>query len=295
MASKPKPNVIQFPHVPLFDNEEEAPVTAPPSQTFQATTPPPAVLDLSGKPKVWFVGGPGRSGKSTLLRYVAEISVLQGGTPIIAAADPQNRSLKNYLENVAEPPTNDALETSRWLERLLRYCMDDKSRSSALIDLGGGDTSLDKLLTAVPGLTQAMDDAGVTPVAIYMIGPRVDDMSMLTTLSAAGFNPAATALVRNEGLGELLTHRDAAFARVTRHSVYRAAVDRGATEVWMPRLEASVAQEIESKRISFIQARDAISPEGRRVAPLGPFDRARVRRWLDAMAVEMSPIASWMP
>jgi hypothetical protein len=81
----------------------------------------------------------------------------------------------------------------------------------------------------------------------------------------------------------------------TSHSAYRAAVARGATEVWMPRLDPAVAQEIEAKRIGFIQARDGISPVGRKVASLGPFDRSRVRRWLEIMAAEMTPIASWLP
>ena len=119
------------------------------------------VVDLSGKPKVWFVIGPGRSGKTMLLRWVAEMTANQGSSAIVAAADPQNRSLKNYLEGVAEPPTNDAVATSRWLEALLRHVMDEKA--SAMVDLGGGDTALHKLLTAVPDLAVALDGAGVDP------------------------------------------------------------------------------------------------------------------------------------
>jgi hypothetical protein len=92
-----------------------------------------------------------------------------------------------------------------------------------------------------------------------------------------------------------MTDREDAFARVRRHKTYRAAIERGAVEVWMPRLEAAVAEEIEAKRISFTQARDATSPEGRTVAPLGPFDRLRVRHWLDTMAQELAPIATWLP
>jgi hypothetical protein len=61
----------------------------------------------------------------------------------------------------------------------------------------------------------------------------------------------------------------------------------------MPRLHA--AQEVYRRRITFAQARDGIVPEGRRMAPLGLFDRSRVRAWLEAMAVELSPIDSWIP
>ena len=93
----------------------------------------------------------------------------------------------------------------------------------------------------------------------------------------------------------LCLRHSALYARVTRHSAYQAAVARGALDVWMPRLDPAVAQEIEAKRISFTQARDAISPEGRKVGPLGPFDRARVRHWMTAMGAELAPIASWLP
>jgi hypothetical protein len=63
----------------------------------------------------------------------------------------------------------------------------------------------------------------------------------------------------------------------------------------MPWLDRAVVGDIEAKRVSFVQARDAVSPEGRTVAPLGPFNRARVRLWLDGMAAEMAPIRTWLP
>lgn len=63
----------------------------------------------------------------------------------------------------------------------------------------------------------------------------------------------------------------------------------------MPRLDPAVVQELEAKRLSFIQARDAMQLETRKVAPLGPFDRSRVRRWLLVMEAEFAPIMSWLP
>jgi hypothetical protein len=101
--------------------------------------------------------------------------------------------------------------------------------------------------------------------------------------------------VRNEGLADPMADREDAFARVLRHSAYKSAVERGAIEVWMPRLDPAVAQEIEAKRVSFLQVRDAFSPKGRKVVPLGPFDRTRVRNWLRSMAADMAPILSWLP
>ena len=172
MAPKPKATVIQFRSRPDFEGEDELPVGLPPSSSSRPRmASASSAIVLTDKPKVWFAIGPGRSGKTMLLRWAAEMSANQGGAPIVAAADPQNRSLKNYLDNVAEPPTNDATATSRWLEALLRHVMEEKT--SALVDLGGGDTALHKLLTTVPDLTDALDGAGVAPVAAYTLGPRV--------------------------------------------------------------------------------------------------------------------------
>ena len=289
----PKGTIVQFARRPALD-EEEVSVSLPPSSFVQpGAVAVGSAADLSGKPKVWFAIGPGRSGKTMLLRWAAEMTANQGGSAIVAAADPQNRSLKNYLEGVAEPPTNDAVATSRWLEALLRHVMDEKA--SAMVDLGGGDTALHKLLAMVPDLAESLEGAGVAPVAIYTLGPRVDDLAALASFEALGFQPAATVLVRNEGLADATTDRAEAFARILRHSAYRGAVERGAVEVWMPRLDPAVVQELEAKRLSFMQARDAIQPESRQVAPLGPFDRSRIRRWLLSMDAEFSPIKSWLP
>ena len=297
MATKPKANVIQFTARRSLEGEEERQVGLPPVSGATASAAPAfTAIDLTHKPKVWFAIGPGRSGKTTMLRWASEISANRGSYPIPAAADPQNRSLKNYIENVAEPPTNDAVGTARWLEALLRHVMNEKAAvRSALVDLGGGDTSLQKLLATLPTLASDMASTGVSPVAVYALGPRVDDLASLASFEVLGFRPEATVLVRNEGLADAMIEREDAFARVTRHSAYRAAVARGAVEVWMPRLDAAVAQELEAKRLGFTQARDAVSPEGRKVMPLGPFDRARVRAWLEAMATEMAPILSWLP
>jgi hypothetical protein len=279
---------------PDLDGEEETPVGLPPALVpSQPVERPPAGVDLTGRPKVLLAIGPGRSGKTTLLRWAAEMTANQGGQAIYAAADPQNRSLKAYVDDVEEPPTNDAAAVTRWLDRLLRFAMEEKT--SALVDLGGGDTSLGRLLAEMPDLASVLEAGGLAPVALYTLGPRVDDLASLASFEAAGFQPAATALILNEGLADPTVPREESFARILRHSAFRAAADRGATMIWLPRLEPSVAAEIEAKRLHFMQARDGQSPEGRRVTPLGLLDRSRVRRWLDLMATEFGPVQSWLP
>lgn len=250
----------------------------------------PAV-DLSGKPKVWLAIGSGRVGKTTLLRWAIETVQANEAQAICAAADPGPRSLDRYFEGIAEPPTNDPASVAQWLEGLLQFAADEKA--SAFVDLGGGDTSFSLLLEQTPDLVDIMEQAGVPLVAMYVIGPRIDDLAALASFEAAGFRPKATGLVLNEGLSDP-SSRDL-FDPIVAHSAYRAAIDRGAIELRMPRLLPELFQEIEMKRLSFAQARDGKAPDGRKVDMPGPFNRSRVRKWLNAMNEEFAPIRSWMP
>jgi hypothetical protein len=209
--------------------------------------PPVAAIDLGDRPKALFVMGPGRSGKTTLLRYIMEAVQPGRPAPLAAALDPQNRSLATFLNDVAQPPSTDPVAVARWAEELLGFIMAEQQ--SALLDMGGGDLSLGKLLEEVPDLTTSLEDAGVHPVALYTLSPRVDDLGVLASYEAQGFQPRATALILNAGLADPTVPREEAFARVLRHSAFQAAVDRGAVPIWMPRLDATVAAEIEGKRL----------------------------------------------
>jgi hypothetical protein len=247
-------------------------------------------LDLTGKSKVWFIIGRGKTGKTTLLRFAAEEAAAAERRVLLVDLDRANATLASYFQGVQRPPAGDEAGVTAWLEKLLTFIMTEKA--AALIDLGGGDTTLRRLVSEVPDLVATLEAAGVAAVAIYMLGPQPDDLAPLATLEAAGFQPAATLLVLNEGLIEAPVSREEAFARVLRHSAFKAAAGRGAEVVWMPRLLP--AGEIEARRVLFGQAERGVVREGRKQTPLGPFDQARVRAWLRAMRAEFAGVGSWM-
>jgi hypothetical protein len=278
-----------------FENETEIPVGPAARTVDQASNVLPAVtaVDLGDGPKALFVMGPGRSGKTTLLRYIIEHTQPGQPAPIAAALDPQNRSLASFVNDVAQPDTTDPVGVARWAEELLGFVMAEKQ--SALLDMGGGDLSMGRLLQDVPNLTTSLEEAGVQPVALYTLSPRVDDLGVLAGYEAQGFQPRATALILNAGLADPTMPREDAFARVLRHSAFRAAVERGAVPLWMPRLDAGVAAEIEGKRLRFGQARDGQAPDDQPNAILGPFNRSRVRKWMADMDAALAPIRSWLP
>ena len=278
-----------------FEGEREIPVgpAAAPGRDGPPPLPAAPTVDLGSGPKAVFVMGPGRSGKTTLLRYVMERIAADRPAPLAAALDPGNRSLASFVNDVAQPPTTDPVGVARWAEELLAFVMAEKQ--SALLDMGGGDLSMGKLLEDVPDLATSLEEAGVQPVAIYTLSPRVDDLNVLAGYEVAGFRPKPTALVLNAGLADPTAPREDAFARVLRHSVFRAAVARGAVPLWMPRLDAGVAAEIEGKRLRFGAARDGQAPADQPGAVLGPFDRSRVRKWTGEMEAALAPIRSWLP
>jgi hypothetical protein len=294
-AAKPVNVVPLFRRRPVGEDEPETKVglAAVNGATSLADAGQKSDLDLSGKPKVWFMIGGGNSGKTVEVRWLVGRMVEQGRQAILAALDPANRSLTTWFENVEQPPSSDGTQTARWLREFLSFLMTEKSHN-AVLDFGGGDTSLAKLIDTAPDIAATLEAEGIAPVACYTLTPRLDDLAALDTLETASFRPKATLLLFNEGRVDSSMSRDEAFTRIGRHTAVRNALARGAAPIWMPRLEPEVMGEIEGKRLQFTQARDGQVPEGARFAPIGGLERAMVRRWLERMEQAHAAIPSWL-
>jgi hypothetical protein len=280
--------------VPLFESvlpvADEVPVGRR-ATVANVTADMPTAMDLSNKPKLLFLIGAGNTGKTTLARYLAEQAATTGSDVLLAAIDPENRELGHYFDGVYEPPNFDPGAVLSWLERFIGHVMAQKA--TAVIDLGGGDTALSRLVAATPDLVTVLQSSGVEPVAIYVLSPRTSDLSALDTLEHAGFQPPATALLLNEGRVDPTVFADVVWAPTRRHSVFRGAVDRGAVVLTIPRLLP--AQGVELRQLTFAQAAAGTAPAGVKVVPMDVFDRSRVTRWLADMETNLKPIASWLP
>lgn len=279
MIKSVKDNIVR-----LFDTREadlpETPLGDP--RLTQELLPAPSLapaVDLTGKPRVVMTFGAGRSGKSTLLRWVVERAIDRDGETgtgaVLATVDTMRPTLQRFFPGAIVPKQPDGLE--RLVSRLIEL------KRTAAIDFGA-DASLVPLLNQVPDLQQMMQDHGVEPVALYLLTPRSSDLTVLMAMEAAKFQPMATGLILNMGtiVGQ---DPEAEFGQLRRHSVYKAAVDRGAVEVWMPKLHR--AKEVEDRGISFRKALAADSG-------LGLFDRSRVSGWMAAMDQAFAPVASWL-
>jgi len=246
--------------------------------------------DQSNKPKIIFWVGRGKTGKTTGIRWTAE-RAMRAGTPMLMAdMDPTNDNFSKYIGNVARPSeASDPALALRWLDKLLQQAL--RNQTTLLVDLGGGDTTLRRLVTELPDMVSMFEAENFSVEAFYTLGPQEDDLSPLATMEGLGFKPTATAIVLNQGLIEVGDSPETAFARTFKHSAFRAAMGRDAVAVWMPRL--LVAQQIEIRRLHFHAAAEGEVGQGR--TPLGPFDRARVRHWLGAMETSFAGIKTWLP
>ncbi len=248
--------------------------------------PPAQGVDLTGKNKIVFAVGRGKTGKTTLLRWMAEQAIAGGRPFLMADIDPTNASFSSYFDGVSRPNTDEPAGVSRWLQRFIEYAV--KHQTTAVIDMGGGDTTLRSLATEMPGFAEQVEAAGLIPVTFYLAGTQPDDLAPIATLADRGFNPTARAIVLNESAAEIGLAREEAFLRIARNRVFLEQLQGGAINLWMPRLHA--AEAVEVRRSSFAAARD-----GQTKPPLGLFDRSRVHAWLEMMATQFQGVRSWMP
>ena len=294
-TTKPANIVSLFKRRPVGEDEPETRIGLASVSGLPTSDAAPVAsgLDLTGKPRIWFMIGAGNSGKTVEVRWMVGRMAEQGREAILAALDPANRSLATWFDGVEQPPNSDGAQTARWLREFLTFIMTEKTHN-AVLDFGGGDTSLIKLIDSAPDIAATLEAAGIAPIACYSLTPRLDDLAALDTLENAGFRPKATVLMFNEGRVDSTMSRDEAFARIGRHTAVRSALARGAVPLWMPRLEPEVMAEIEGKRLSFQQARDGLLPTDAKFAPIGGLERSMVRRWLDRMEQAHGAVPSWL-
>lgn len=255
--------------------------TLPPLSTEVAIPRSPRNLpvpDLSAFSRVWTFIGEGNTGKTTTARWMADQIVVRGLQAVLATVAPSNRALDRFAAGVMQPDTADPRATAAWQLRVLQGMA--RKRLGGLIDGGGGDVSTGQLIRSNPDLAAELEEQGLGLVAGYFFGPRVDDVTFLNTYEAMGFRPRATALVLNLARAET----PSAFDDVRRQPAYRAALDRGAVELWLPAMSQETALAIERASLRFSE-----------VGSLKLYQRSEVARWLNAMRREFSTVETWLP
>jgi len=282
-----------------WENEPEIDISTLNSSIIKSNSISPIAkksnIDLKNKEKAIFLVGPGGTGKTMFARWIGWKMSEAKRSAMFAALDPQNRSLATWFEDVQQPPSIDGAETSRWLREALSFQMSEKI--TAIYDFGGGDIALSLLIQSVPDLINMLQTENIEPILFYFLAPRIDDLAIINQLEQlfSSNPPSATAIIMNEGKVDSRESTQEAFNRTMSNSVFQKVINRGGLPLFMPRLEQSVASEIENKRLTFGMAKNGVVPTTSKFSPLGPFDRSIVSKWLSKMEQHFSPVETWLP
>lgn len=240
-----------------------------------------AVTDGAGaqRPVVWVALGRQRVGKTVLLNAAAEFFRSRGAELEVWNADQQNRShsLSRFFPDAAVPPEGGGIADGRaWIaDRLERLMAGGPGRRSAVLDIGGGFTGFSALVDRVP-VAEALEEAGVRVVGLFVIGPEQADLDYLEHFAAESrFVPEATMIVCNEALVEAGRSAKGAFAPALRHPAVQAALERGAQVTIMPVL--GCVSELADQGLGYEAALRREYRAGQR--PLGFLNLAEVRRF----------------
>ena len=294
-----KPDDVVVPIARFRRTAETVPeiAAAPPPPAAEATDLASATkpsVDLAGRPKIWFLLSSNGGGKTTYARWLVHHAAEVGNDPpLLAALDPGNRSLASWFSGVDQPTNRDTRNTARWLRDYLDFVTAEKR--SAILDFGGGgETALAVLLAEAPDLHVAVEKSGSAIVACYPLTPRVTDIFVARGLEDAGFQPAATILLMNEGRSDTTRPAAETFADITHHSAFRKMVTRGAQVVWLPALDSEVIEELEKKQLPFDMARDGQVPKDATFFPIGGLRRSAVGRFLAQTEQRHERVRTWL-
>ncbi|MBR0664694.1 hypothetical protein GXW71_10055 [Roseomonas hellenica] len=245
------------------------------------------------RPVLLIAVGRQRVGKTTLLNAISQHYREAGADLRIWNADLLNRmhSLSNFHRDALEAPVGSFDDTKAWIEE--RIGDQIAHRYDAILDVGGGETALNRLAAEV-SLVDALEAQGIRPVAIHLLGPELADLDYLNASAETGlFAPEATILVLNEGLVTSGRSASFAFARVQEHPVVKRAVLKGAEVTMMPAL-GCMAQ-VTDRGLAFAEMAEGAQATGH--PRTSYFDQARVGRWWNKAMPEffarLRP--EWMP
>jgi hypothetical protein len=242
--------------------------------------------DITNTPKMVIAAGRGKVGKSVTLRLAIEQHVARGGEAVIADADRTNPTLMAFFPGATRPPSAEDEDVRLWLNDLVDTQIE--RRGTTFLDLGGGDQTL-KQWSRDLDLAQFLEKYSITPVLLHLLGSDVDDLTYLRDLETV-YAPKHTAIILNEGMVPAGRSPVTAFKPIVEHSIFKAAVDRGAVVVRMPRL--GCMQEVDRRRLSFEDAEAGKIKPGQDRFP--PTMQQQVALWRRATAEAFQPIAAWI-
>lgn len=226
------------------------------------------------------IHGKGGAGKSTVARYLVHRCAANGGAVAAFDADASNGTLTRfYRDAVTRVPTDEPAGVAAWFERAVWPAAEAKT---VVLDLGSGAERVFLEWASSAGLLAVAKEAGVSVTLVGVLDPSKD--ALAPAKAAVDMLPSARhVMVRN--LGRTKPGED--FGVIDDHPAWAGIVKAGVHVVDMPML-AVTAPLIDRLNATFTDALAGCPRDG--AAQIGPFDRQRVKLWIEAMDTAFAPI-----
>lgn len=234
-----------------------------------------------------------RVGKTTFESILIQKLIPQGAEITIWNADQLNTTynLSVFHPNTLQPKSADFEDGKAWLEERIQDQME--GQYDVMLDVGGGETPLSRLVREVP-IVESAARQGIRVVLAHVIGPDQADVDYLKHYMKDNlFAPEATLIVLNGGLVTSGRSVSGAFEDITNHPVIEEAVHKGARVVVMPAL-ACMSKVIE-RGLTFEEAANGTARG--KLGRMSFLDQERVAIWWERAIPEfLSKIPpEWLP
>ena len=237
--------------------------------------------------------GRGRTGGTTFLDFLIQRARRVGRAVTIADGDPNNATLADLYPQgepggVIRPRGTDIGDVTEWVTEVTSQMAADQS--SMVLDMGAGDKVLEEHAKDM-NLREFCEAAGVQPLAIYSIGPTVDDFNHVMNIYEKGyFRSDRSIVVLNESLVPAGKSSGGAFDFVFSNPRYEQ-IDEGAQSVIMPKLACMNAMRDEG--LSFFDA--AAGKRGRNGRPMSLGHQFMIKTWINRMEENLYQVEGWLP
>jgi hypothetical protein len=266
---------------------------------------PTTTPGASRRPILLSVRGRHETGKTTLLSLL--IDTARDGYPIrIVDADTNNSTLAAWFPQAIIPSgVNDERRIN--VEAEFNWAMDhagSPDQADLFADLGGDDAILPRL-GAELGYADALAEAGVDPVLIYVVGPDARHLKPIDDMEGGRlFCPPRTIVALNAGLVPMDRSASVAYADVLGSSTLTKLKDRGARVVILPALDPDCMRKLKAAVLDWHETKVpdrpvpgfkwALTPDGRRA--LGVTDHLRVKAFVGRFVEGVRrPLQDWIP
>ncbi len=240
--------------------------------------------------------GRGRTGGSTLADWMVQCARHAGRQVVIGDGDLRNPTLAGLYPpgsagGATQPLTDETADVKDWITRGIGEVV--ASRSSLVLDLGGGDRVLSEYGRDL-GLVEFCELNGISPLALFMTGPEMDDFEHVLTIWKAGyFKTRQSVLVLNEHLVTQGRTPVGAFDAILSRPEIEGMFEDGLVPILMPRLPCM--NEMRNAGLSFLDA--VANKPGNSGKPLDPVRQFMVSTWHNKMlaAFNRAGALSWLP